>query len=64
VLEAYKRADLPLTSANPRWLSPSDILHMREGDVPSVRSLQALEYVGHLKFRVPGMEAPGGAGGG
>jgi len=64
VLEAYKRADLPLTSANPRWLSPSDILHMREGDVPSVKSLQSLEYVGHLKFRVPGMEAPGSAGGG
>lgn len=64
VLEAYKRADLPLTSADPRWLSPSDILHMREGDVPSVKSLQALEYVGHLKFRVPGIDAPGGAGGG
>jgi len=63
VLEAYKRADLPLTSADPRWLSPSNILHMREGDVPSVKSLQTLEYVGHLKFRLPGIESPSGGGG-
>ena len=50
VLEAYRRAGLPLTEADPRFLSPADLLHMREGDVPSVRSLQALVYVGHLKF--------------
>ena len=49
VLEAYRRAGLPLTSADPRLLSPADLLHMREGDVPSVRSYQALQYVGHLK---------------
>lgn len=51
VLEAFKRAGLPLTSADPRLLSPADLLHMREGDVPSVRSHQALVYVGHLKFQ-------------
>jgi cell wall-associated NlpC family hydrolase len=50
VLEAYRRAGLPLTDADPRLLSPADLLHMREGDVPSVRSNQALQYVGHLKF--------------
>jgi hypothetical protein len=50
VLEAYRRAGLPLTETDPRFLSPADLLHMREGDVPSVRSLQALQYVGHLKF--------------
>lgn len=50
VLEAYRRAGLPLTDADPRLLSPADLLHMREGDVPSVRSLQTLQYVGHLKF--------------
>jgi hypothetical protein len=50
VLEAYRRAGLPLTEADPRLLSPADLLHMREGDVPSVHSLQALQYVGHLKF--------------
>ncbi|NML48708.1 distant relative of cell wall-associated hydrolase [Ramlibacter sp. G-1-2-2] len=51
VLEAYRRAGLPLTEADPRFLSPADLLHMREGDVPSVRSLQALQYVGHLKYQ-------------
>ena len=50
VLEAYRRAGLPLTDADPRLLSPADLLHMREGDVPSVRTHQALRYVGHLKF--------------
>jgi hypothetical protein len=50
VLEAYRRAGLPLTDADPRLFSPGDLLHMREGDVPSVRIHQALQYVGHLKF--------------
>lgn len=49
VLEAYRRAGLPLTDADPRMLSPADLLHMREDDVPSVRARQALRYVGHLK---------------
>ncbi|WP_127804868.1 YiiX/YebB-like N1pC/P60 family cysteine hydrolase [Hydrogenophaga sp. NH-16] len=49
VLEAYRHARLPLTTADPRLISPADLLHMREGDVPSVRTEQALQYVGHLK---------------
>lgn len=49
VLEAYRHAQLPLTTADPRLISPADLLHMREGDVPSVRTEQALLYVGHLK---------------
>ena len=53
VLEAYRRAGLPLTDADPRLLSPADLLHMREGDVPSVRTHQTLQYVGHLKFEPP-----------
>jgi hypothetical protein len=32
-------------------MSPGDLLHMREGDVPSVRIHQPLQYVGHLKFQ-------------
>lgn len=51
VLEAYRQVGLPLTDADPRWLSPRDILHMREGDVPSVKIHQTLIYVGHLKFQ-------------
>lgn len=49
VLEAYQQAKLPLTTADPLLVSPADLLHMREGDVPSVRTEQALLYVGHLK---------------
>lgn len=50
VLESYRRAELPITDADPRWISPADILHMREGDVPSMKIHQALTYVGHLKM--------------
>lgn len=49
VLEAYQQAGLPLTSADPLLVSPADLLHMREGDVPSIQITQALQYVGHLK---------------
>jgi len=49
VLAAYQEAKLPLTTADPLLVSPADLLHMREGDVPSVRIEQALHYVGHLK---------------
>lgn len=53
VLEAYRQAGLPITDAAPRWLAPRDILHMREGDVPSVKVRQALVYVGHPKYTAP-----------
>ena len=53
VLEAYNQAGLPVTTADPRWVSPADLLHMREGDVPSIPSTQPLRYVGHLKYNPP-----------
>ena len=53
VLEAYRHAGLPLTNADPRLVSPADLLHMREGDVPSIQIAQALQYVGHLKSPPP-----------
>jgi cell wall-associated NlpC family hydrolase len=53
VLEAYNQAGLPITRADPRWVSPADLLHMREGDVPSIPAAQALRYVGHLKYNPP-----------
>ena len=49
ILEAYRSAGLPLTDADPRLINTGDLLHMREGDVPSVKIHQALQYVGHLK---------------
>jgi hypothetical protein len=49
ILEAYRSAGLPLTDADPRLINPGDLLHMREGDVPSVMIHKPLKYVGHLK---------------
>jgi hypothetical protein len=49
IMEAYRSAGLPLADADSRLFNPGDLLHMREGDVPSVRIHQALHYVGHLK---------------
>jgi hypothetical protein len=50
VLEAFRQAGLALTNADSRLISPADILHMREGDVPSVKINQPLQYVGHMKL--------------
>ena len=64
VLQAYQQAQLPLTTADPLLVSPADLLHMREGDVPSVRTEQALQYVGHLKSEddAPANEAVASSG--
>lgn len=54
VLEAFNQAGQPITAADPRWVSPADLLHMREGDVPSISAHQPLRYVGHLKYMAAG----------
>lgn len=59
VLEAYRQAGLPLTQADPLLVSPADLLHMREGDVPSIQITQALQYVGHLKALPEPLAQPG-----
>ena len=53
VLEAYRQAGAPLSAADPRWVSPADLLHMREGDVATMAASHPLQYVGHLKFQPP-----------
>lgn len=60
VLEAFNQAGLPITTADPRWVSPADLLHMREGDVPSISATQPLRYVGHLKYNAPPLLASDG----
>ena len=60
VLEAYRQAGLPITAADPRWVSPADLLHMREGDVPSIAATQPLRYIGHLKYNAPPILAADG----
>lgn len=52
VLQSYQQAGVPITDADSRLISPADILHMREGDVPSVRINRPLRFVGHLKYQV------------
>ena len=53
VLQAYRHAGLAITDADPSLISPADILHMREGDVSSVRIRKQLQQVGHLKYERP-----------
>lgn len=53
VLQAYRHAGVPITDADSRLISPADILHMREGDVSSVRIHKLLRYVGHMKYERP-----------
>jgi hypothetical protein len=53
VLQAYRHAGVPITDADSRLISPADILHMREGDVSSVRPHKLLRYVGHMKYERP-----------
>ncbi len=60
VIEAYNQAGLPITTTDPRWVSPGDLLHMREGDVPSVAAIKPLRYVGHLKYNPPPLLAADG----
>jgi hypothetical protein len=50
VLQAYRHAGVPVTYADPRLISPADILHMRDGDVSSVKIAKQLLYVGRLNY--------------
>lgn len=49
VVAAYQHAGVPLTSADPRWVSPGDLARMREDAVPAFTITHPLQYVGHLK---------------
>ncbi|MGH8709549.1 MAG: YiiX/YebB-like N1pC/P60 family cysteine hydrolase [Burkholderiales bacterium] len=59
VLQSYRQAGVPITDADPRLISPADILHMREGDVSSVRVNRPLHFVGHLKYQQVAAALPG-----
>jgi hypothetical protein len=52
VLEAYNYAGQPITESAPTWVSPDDLMHMREGDIKSITPHKELIYVGHLKIEV------------
>lgn len=48
VVAAFNHAGKPLTEVPPEWVSPNDLLHMRENDIPSLVPSVPLQYVGHL----------------
>lgn len=48
VIAAYRYAGQPLTNLDASWISPSDLLHMREGDIATIAPVQSLQYIGHL----------------
>ncbi|STR41572.1 lipoprotein yaeF [Klebsiella michiganensis] len=52
VSDAFAKAGHPLTLAQPGWISPSDLLHMREGDVANFKPETQLQYIGHLKLGI------------
>jgi hypothetical protein len=58
VLDAYRDAGVPITKAEPKWVSPADIMHMREGDVSTLPVEQRLVYVGHLKPSPSALDVP------
>ncbi|PVZ85381.1 hypothetical protein C9426_20080 [Serratia sp. S1B] len=49
VLAAFEYAGQPLTVAKSGWVSPGDLLHMREGDIATLAPSQSLHYIGHIK---------------
>ncbi|HGN9371202.1 TPA: YaeF family permuted papain-like enzyme [Citrobacter pasteurii] len=52
VSDAFAKAGHPLTMAQSGWISPSDLMHMREGDISAFKSETQLQYVGHLKLGI------------
>lgn len=52
VSDAFAKAGHPLTMAQAGWISPSDLLHMREGDVANFKPETQLRYIGHLKLGI------------
>lgn len=52
VTDAFAKAGHPLTMAQSGWISPSDLMHMREGDISAFKSETKLQYVGHLKLGI------------
>ncbi|POT55854.1 hypothetical protein C3432_17845 [Citrobacter amalonaticus] len=52
VTDAFAKAGHPLTMAQAGWISPSDLMHMRQGDVSVFKSETQLQYVGHLKLGI------------
>ncbi|MDR1528824.1 MAG: distant relative of cell wall-associated hydrolase [Burkholderiales bacterium] len=53
VLGVFQDAGVPLAKARAHWVSPRDLMHMRENDVPGFDPYLPLHYAGHLKQSPP-----------
>ncbi|WP_343553884.1 YaeF family permuted papain-like enzyme [Pantoea sp.] len=49
VLAGYRHAGIELLQGQANWISPADLLHLREGDISAWQTQQNMQYVGHLK---------------
>lgn len=49
VLAGYRHAGIELLQGQANWVSPADLLHLRDGDVSAWQAQQNMQYVGHLK---------------
>ncbi|MCZ4060394.1 YaeF family permuted papain-like enzyme [Pantoea sp. LMR881] len=49
VIDGFRYAGIDLLQSQPHWVSPADVLHLREGDISAWQSNYRLRYVGHLK---------------
>ena len=49
VLAGYRHAGIELLQGQANWVSPADLLHLRDGDVSAWQAQQQIHYVGHLK---------------
>ncbi|WP_336777980.1 YiiX/YebB-like N1pC/P60 family cysteine hydrolase [Pantoea sp. USHLN256] len=49
VLAGCRHAGIELLQGQANWVSPADLLHLRDGDVSAWQAQQNMQYVGHLK---------------
>lgn len=49
VLAGYRYAGVELLTGQASWVSPADLLHLREGDVSAWQVQQQMQYIGHLR---------------
>lgn len=52
VVAAFENAGHPIAQISAGWVSPDDLLHMRDGDVATLQPNQSLTYIGHLKLGI------------
>lgn len=49
VIAGYRHAGVELLQGQASWVSPADLMHLRDRDVSAWHSEQNMQYIGHLK---------------